>query len=873
MKNNNRKISVLLAKREYQADKGRSRILMGVVALAVLTLFSVFSLAVGKIDTDMIRDARTRGTVASTTLERATQEQYEQIQQLSYIKYVGKHVCFGSALSTKCAVIDEVAWKKIKSPAFTDIHGDYPKEKTDVMLPMSALRHLGIKEPEVGMEIRLDIELADGREETYDFHLSGYYTEYIATLQYGPPDSYFSNAFLDSISDGSEWDTTLLIKQDDKLKAGQVECMLYADITMRDNSQQFIGGNTMTWEAFYHFSGGFRKALVMVIVVLICTGLVIYNVLYISFSRSVRKFGLLKTLGTTEKQLRHIAFLQVAKIIWRGSLLGVLLGIFVAQIMIPALLSKMYLSRFGSASAMITFHPLLLAGSVLFGAVITCFSSVFAIWRVVRLTPIESMNYMEKINGRTSRNKLPRKNRSSRFELARMAWRNILRFKKRFILAMLSLTLGLIVSLGMIMVSKGSDITNEMEQNYRDFYITTNATARDGQKINPYDIFPETLLERIRNLTGIREIVYSRGGYGEVLTKEKALDFRMEDINTGRYFHRVPCTVQKVDDGYLAKLKELAEEENLYLDVDKVMQGEGVIVLHMHQFSPAQIEQSKDRFGLPVSIYGYGNGGNKRDMDFCGYLDLENLKEYEAKGFPKLQYTWMEDNNSVYFITSEKGFENIGMKEQIFSVDIDAEPESEFILYEDINDIIADYNSQFAMEEGKEPQPGDALYSEIESYPVRVLDTIFKRDILNDEKDQINSNRMVMGFICVILLFMGLMNYVNVTATGLVIRKKEFAVMESIGMTEKQLKKMLLLEGMFYAIIISVLTAVLGAGILWMAGMSVKKEMEYFVFSYPVVEFGVCVLILFVSCILVVLLMYRRYGRDSIYSRMRMYTD
>ncbi|MDE6636100.1 MAG: ABC transporter permease [Lachnospiraceae bacterium] len=140
-------------------------------------------------------------------------------------------------------------------------------------------------------------------------------------------------------------------------------------------------------------------------------------------------------------------------------------------------------------------------------------------------------------------------------------------------------------------------------------------------------------------------------------------------------------------------------------------------------------------------------------------------------------------------------------------------------------------------------------------------------------KNYILSSRLVMGSLCAILLFMGLMNYVNVTATGLVIRKKEFAVMESIGMTEKQLKKMLLLEGMFYSLIISVLTAVLGTGLLWLSGKFIKEGMEYFVFNYPIAEYAVCVLVLFVSCILIVYLMYHWYGKGSIYFRMRRYSD
>ena len=79
------------------------------------------------------------GAVSNTTLERATQEQYERIQELSYIKDVGKYIQFGNALGDRAAVADNVTWEKIKNPAFTDIHGTYPKEKMEIMLSMRAL--------------------------------------------------------------------------------------------------------------------------------------------------------------------------------------------------------------------------------------------------------------------------------------------------------------------------------------------------------------------------------------------------------------------------------------------------------------------------------------------------------------------------------------------------------------------------------------------------------------------------------------------------------------------------------------------------------------------------------------------------------------
>ena len=99
MKNNNKKVIAQIAKEEYYADRRRHMILTAAIAFAVMTLFCVFSFAAGKIDTDMLREARTRGVVTNTTLERATQEQYEKIRKLPYIRDVGKCVRFGDRKS------------------------------------------------------------------------------------------------------------------------------------------------------------------------------------------------------------------------------------------------------------------------------------------------------------------------------------------------------------------------------------------------------------------------------------------------------------------------------------------------------------------------------------------------------------------------------------------------------------------------------------------------------------------------------------------------------------------------------------------------------------------------------------------------------
>lgn len=856
MKNNNREIIAHLARKEYDSDKGRRMILTGAVAFAVMTLFCVFSLAVGKIETDMLRNARERGTVVNTTLERATQEQYEQIQNLSYIKDVGKYVKFGSALGLKCAVIDETAWEKIKKPAFSDIHGTYPKEKAEVMLPVRALESIGISDPQIGMVIPISIEFSDGKQEKFDFYLSGYYTEYIATIIYGAPDGYFSWSFLDSVSEETEQNMTLLLKQDDRIAGDRVESRLYQDVAMRDSSQQFLGGDTMTWQAFFSISGGFDSALILAAAILISSGLLIYNVLHISFERSIREYGLLKTLGTTKKQLKNIVFRQVWLTVCRGSLLGAAVGTVIALVVIPVLLSKMYLFRFGSAAGMISFHPELMVLSIFFSGGVTFFSSSLAIRRTVKLTPIEAMNYMDKAAGETQIQRKVHNNKKYQFKLWKMAWRNMLRFKKRFFVSAICLTLGIIVSLGVIMISKGSDTTNQIEHDYSDFSIDTMIAADQAEEYYKETLFPENLLEKIENLPEVSSSTAVRGGFAKVLVEEPALAFRMEDVDKDWYFYQAPVVVQKMSDEYLEELKEFAQKEGLYLDVDQVIKGEGIIVMHDHALSPTQIEQSKNIVGKPVGIYSLENVKKTRDMDFCGYLD------FDLKGLPEFYSTW-RSNSIIYFLASEKGIKNMGLRERIFGVQITAVPESRVLLDKKLKQIINEYNSQFESDDQYEKNYLSSLALELQS----------KIDILDSMRDYIVSNRLVMGSICAILLLMGLVNYINVTITGLAVRKKEFAVMESIGLTRKQLKKLLIFEGIFYSLIITVLTVSGGFGSFFLIGKLMKKRMEYFVVGYPIVEFLICIIGLFISCICIVLLLYRKYGKESISLRLRIYAD
>ena len=63
--------------------------------------------------------------------------------------------------------------------------------------------------------------------------------------------------------------------------------------------------------------------------------------------------------------------------------------------------------------------------------------------------------------------------------------------------------------------------------------------------------------------------------------------------------------------------------------------------------------------------------------------------------------------------------------------------------------------------------------------------------------------------LCGIIGLVGVLNFFNGIMTGILSRKREFAMLQSIGMTGKQLKSMLVYEGLLYALATVLISAVL----------------------------------------------------------------
>lgn len=99
---------------------------------------------------------------------------------------------------------------------------------------------------------------------------------------------------------------------------------------------------------------------------------------------------------------------------------------------------------------------------------------------------------------------------------------------------------------------------------------------------------------------------------------------------------------------------------------------------------------------------------------------------------------------------------------------------------------------------------------------------IYKSELLAEASSYIQGNRILFGSISAVLLIAGLMNFANVMLTSIIARKQDFLVMEKIGMTKRQKRKLLVMEGMYYVLIVAVLLLTVGVGMLYLISKSIK---------------------------------------------------
>ena len=916
--NNNTNVIRLLSEAIRKCNKGRNRILMGAVILCILTLTFVFGTAYGKINAEYTKNIRMDGTTASTYIEEGTKQQYEKVRSLGYVKETGRRMKMGETAICSIQVLDQTAWKKMMKPAYTDIHGTYPEKQQEIMLPVKTLKKLGINNPKRGMKIALDVSISFFQTEKEEFELSGWYSAYTEDNGKSKAIGYVSEKKLKDWGYDIEEGSDILICQSNDMDWKDTEEKLYEDVPMKDNSQQIIATDTAKNRAVKEMTGSYGMAAVEAVVIICGMFLLVYNVMQISMSGDIRQMALLHTIGTTRKQIRKIYIRQIMRTIVPGGIAGIGLSVVLLRYLIPQLLGRQYLNGYGGAEELQIFRVEILLLAVVFTLLVILGASEQVIWQTVNRTCIEGMHYTEQKGSKKQQHGkaghadkvavLNKKKRSETQELCFMAWKNVTRYRQRFVSTVISLFLGIEMFLIVMVITTGSDYANIINQR-PDFLIAgafseyaqkdgsgteyqTQSPDQDPLKSegdnfellydNDYDEFSpisEKVRKQLWNLAGVKkeESHITEGAYVLSTISRDGIRPLEEDTYLGNnveYAEEISIdyasgakmiegldadTVQIVSENELKALKTYVEKNKLKVDMDSLENGTGVMIIHDHKLSQKQEKQAEKAVGETVCLSPLKNKeacirwnsmtDKERDKEdekikaetpstqymLSGYLDNQ------GDGFPEIHQTWHGAEGDIYYLVSEKGFNRLPTKRKTFCMELNVEKKKEKKIMHEIQKILSAENQRRKSNTQTSPDgEGEAG-----------IFYIARSDLMKKNADYIRGNRIMFGSISVILLCVGLVNYFNIMFTGIVGRKKELEIMRKIGMTRRQERKLLLLEGSYYVLLIAGLLLSVGSIVLKGIEIYMRKQLSYFTFQYPVGAIVGSIVILEILCVII----------------------
>lgn len=406
MRNNNSAVVKKITQRSLLSDKKRNFFIIAAIALTAFMIASVFSIGMSYYESVNMQEKRVQGSVSHMGFAAANKEQIEKVYLLDYVETVGIGFAVAQTVNipkpdaVQMACVDETQWNEMFCPTFTNIVGHYPEGKDEIMISRYILEAMGIENPEIGMEIPITY-IVDGTDEsiTEIFHLSCVYTEYTHSRQGGAFVIYTSFAFAEKHGKGDAQNTTVNVIFKDASRMGENIEQLKQDLGFSDN-QPYIQSPVFDDNAGEMTT---YAALLVVVVFLMFAGyLLIYNAMYISVSKEVRFYGMLKTMGTTPKQIGCIVLGQVTRLCVIALPLGCLSAAAVSMIIVPAVLSNSGVNM----GAVVSFSPAIYGGAILFSLLTALLGAFTPAKRAAGISPIEALRYTDsavhKSNVRTS---------------------------------------------------------------------------------------------------------------------------------------------------------------------------------------------------------------------------------------------------------------------------------------------------------------------------------------------------------------------------------------------------------------------------------------------------------------------------------------
>lgn len=700
--------------------------------------------------------------------------------------------------------------------------GQLPQKENDIVVSKGILEALG-QNGKIGDTITVPYQILkdDGLDYTKekDFRICGFLADNESSKEQKQYTSLVSEAFLKAEIPVEQ------VKYQFLLQVNGQKGNTTADYTetIQNIARQFgISEDDMNINKEYLAANYVDPATIPVIVgimlIVVLAGIItIYSVYYVSMNQRVREFGKLKAIGSTKRQLRQIVLREGMGV----ALFAIPIGLLIGTVAVKVVLLQ-FVEHAKDSNVLITeAYKVVAKGEVqlyywwiyLLAIAVTLCTVYLSLMKPMRMaakvSEIEAMRYQ----GGSKRQKSSRKGYQF-LNIGRLTKRNLAENKKKSTITIVSMA---VTGIFVMMVATVLSCANPMESAKSSIVgqYEISPIVESGNKEHPEYEWAEVQKNNPLN-EGLKQQIEELDGV------ERVDVFTALKVSGGPFEEKIGTEfINGVPEEYAEELKKGITEGNV--TYEELKSGDKVILDRalLHWYPDIKVGDK-----LKLNIH-------DGDNTFQKEIEVAAIGEYG---------TGLTNYNCL--IMAKEGAEKLTINNSSSYFQVIADKDYDEALEASLQAIV-DGSGRLQMRTWK---------NEYDTW-----------------ENAIQMTRGACYAFIIILAAISIMNLINTMINSVHVRKKELGMMQAIGMSDRQLMKMLQLEGIFY----TVGTLIISIGVGSLAGYPLflyAKRTGMFdisTYHYPVTAAIIIILTLFVIQMLLAIFIAKSVRKDSLIERIR----
>ncbi|KPI53663.1 ABC transporter permease [Clostridioides difficile] len=565
------------------------------------------------------------------------------------------------------------------------------------------------------------------------------------------------------------------------------------------------------------------------ILVIICTIATVYNSFSISITERKKQFGILNSIGATSSQIKRLVFIEGIIISLIGIPIGLISGTIAIDLLFKTINKYFTESIVTQMSLQIVYNPIIIIVSIII--------VLFTIFISILLPAIAASNVSPLDIIKNSGEYKVRKVKDSKLikiifkTEGVLAYKNMKRNRKKFIVTLFSLMISIIIFISFsgftLLLLRGEEIRSS-QRNY-DLYLTAKGTAR------PID----DVISKLQGIPEIKNFEFATGQSMSIKVSENKINKSKEDLIKEYYQQHKSGDSYEYDfsNNELNFPGEFAiknKTNNLVkgsFDKEKAIKENGVILVRKSYF------ESRGKKGIvELTNYKVGDTLNCEYLDDNGSSKKMKIKILAITDEERLGMGYQ--NMGLQFITYDEVAKNLGLKlnKSLIFIDLGGDVQTKKKI-----ESLADKNNFNFHDE--------SAGGEEEKQNLKVV-KIF-----------------VYGFIVVISL-VSVTNILNTVSTSINLRKRELAIIQSIGVTPNGFRKMIYLESFIYGILSLIFGIPIGIGMTLVMNKLISGVIEF----SPVIPWAaiaICIVSVFIITFIAAYIPMSKLNKENIIDNIR----